>query len=458
MTTALSVFPLAPTLIVNARLVNEGREFDADLRIGADGRIAAISSGLSARAGETVFDAAGRRLLPGMIDDQVHFREPGLEHKGDMATESAAAVAGGLTSFMDMPNTSPPTLDAAALEDKYRRAAGRAWGNHGFYMGTSTGNLDAIRTLDPKTAPGVKIFMGASTGNMLVDDPVVLDAVFREAPTPIITHCEDSPMIDAELAKYREKYGDDIPVEFHGEIRSRAACVKSTKLAIELARRHDARLHVLHISTADELALFERGPLIRADGSRKRITAETCIHFLRFDSRDYAARGNFIKCNPAIKDASDREAITRAVAEDVIDVLATDHAPHTLEEKSAPYLRAPSGLPLVQFALSAALECVHEGSLTLPQVVQKFAHASAQLFDVKDRGFLREGYFADLVLIEDRPYTVRREDVLSKCGWSPFEGMTFRSRIASTWVNGHRVWDGERLLGSARGMRLEFDR
>ena len=446
-----------PTLIVNARLVNEGREFDGDLRF-VDGRIEAIGSGLAARPGEIVIDADGSRLLPGMIDDQVHFREPGLEHKGNIATESAAAAAGGLTSFMDMPNTSPPTLGRDALEDKYQRAAGRAWGNYGFYMGTSTGNIDDIRAIDPLTTPGVKIFMGASTGNMLVDDPAVLAAVFRDAPTPIITHCEDTPMIDAELAKYREKYGDDIPVEFHGEIRSRAACLKSTELAISLARKHDARLHVLHISTADELALFERGPLIRADGSRKRITAETCIHFLRFDRNDYARLGNFIKCNPAIKNPGDREALIRALAEDTIDVLATDHAPHTLEEKQHPYLRAPSGLPLVQFALNAALECVHEGRLSTAQVVQKFAHAPAQLFDVKERGFLREGYRADLVLIDDTPFTVEREQVLSKCGWSPFEGTTFRSRIASTWINGHLVWDGRRLVGEPRGMRLAFDR
>ncbi len=446
-----------PTLIVNARLVNEGREFDADLRM-AGGRIEAIGGGLAARPGETVIDAGGRRLLPGMIDDQVHFREPGLEYKGDIATESAAAAAGGLTSFMEMPNTSPPTLDSVALEDKYHRAAGRAWSNYAFYLGTSTGNIEAIRALDPKTAPGVKVFMGASTGNMLVDDPEVLDAVFRDAPTPIITHCEDTPTIDAELAKYREKYGDAIPVEYHGEIRSREACIKSTRLAIELARRHDARLHVLHISTADELALFERGPLIRADGSRKRITAETCVHFLRFDSRDYATRGNFIKCNPAIKDSDDREALIAALAGDVIDVLATDHAPHTLQEKQNGYLRAPSGLPLVQFALPAALECVHEGRLTTAQVVQKFAHAPAQLFDVRERGFLREGYRADLVLIDDTPFTVERSQVLSKCGWSPFEGTTFRSRVASTWVNGHLVWDGRALVGGPRGQRLEFDR
>lgn len=445
------------TLIVNARLVNEDREFEGDLRI-EKGRIAQIGSGLSPREGDAVIDAAGRRLLPGMIDDQVHFREPGLEYKADMATESAAAVAGGLTSFMDMPNTNPPTLDAAALEDKYRRAAGRAWGNHGFYMGASNDNLDAIRVLDPLAAPGIKVFMGASTGNMLVDNPETLDGIFREAPTPIITHCEDTPMIDAELARYKARYGDDIPAECHPDIRSREACMKSTQLAISLAKKHGTRLHVLHISTADELALFERGPLIRADGTRKRITAETCVHFLRFDRADYARLGHLIKCNPAIKDASDRQALLRALADDTIDVLATDHAPHTLEEKARPYTSAPSGLPLVQFALNAALECVHEGSLTTAQVVRKFAHAPAQLFDVKERGFLREGYWADLVLIADEPYQVRREDVLSKCGWSPFEGFTFHSRIASTWVNGQLAWDGRMLVGTPNGKRLEFDR
>jgi len=445
------------TLIVNARLVNEGREFDGDLRF-EDGRIAQIGTGLSARANETVIDAGGRRLLPGMIDDQVHFREPGMEYKADIATESAAAVAGGLTSFMDMPNTNPPTLDAEALENKYRRAAGRAWGNYGFYMGASNDNLAAIQSLDPLAAPGIKVFMGASTGNMLVDNPEVLDGIFRDAPTPIITHCEDTPMIDAELVRYKAKYGDDIPAACHPDIRSREACMKSTQLALSLARKHDTRLHVLHISTADELALFEKGPLIRADGTRKRITAETCIHFLRFDRADYARLGNLIKCNPAIKDASDREALIQALADNVIDVLATDHAPHTLEEKARLYTGAPSGLPLVQYALVAALELVHEGRLTTAQVVQKFAHAPAQLFDVKERGFLREGYAADLVLIDDTPFTVQREDVLSKCGWSPFEGTTFRSRIASTWVNGELAWDGRQLVGQPRGERLAFDR
>jgi dihydroorotase len=448
---------MTDTLIVNARLVNEGREFDGDLRI-SRGRIAEIGSGLAAGERERVVDAGGRRLLPGMIDDQVHFREPGMEYKADMATESAAAVAGGLTSFMDMPNTSPPTLDADALEDKYRRAAGRAWGNHGFYMGASNDNLAAVRVIDPKATPGVKVFMGASTGNMLVDDPETLDGIFRETPVPIITHCEDTPMINALLAEYQAKYGDDIPAECHPDIRSREACIKSTRLALSLAKKHGTRLHVLHISTADELALFEAGPLVDANGVRKRITAETCIHFLRFDRGDYAELGHQIKCNPAIKDASDREALTRALAEDVLDVLATDHAPHTWEEKHNPYVRAPSGLPLVQYALVAALELVREGKLSNTQVVQKFAHAPAQLFDVHERGYLREGYWADLVLVDDTPFTVQRADVLSKCGWSPFEGTTFHSRIASTWVNGQLAWDGERLVGEPQGQRLGFDR
>ena len=445
-------------LIRNARLVNEGREFDADLRVRGT-RIERIGSNLSARPGEQVLDAAGRWLLPGLIDDQVHFREPGLEHKGDLATESAAAVAGGITSVMDMPNTKPPTLDATALEDKYRRAAGRCRTNFAFYLGASNDNLEAVRRLDPKSAPGIKVFMGASTGNMLVDNPDILDGIFREAPTPIITHCEDTPMIDAAVAAARARYGDAIPVAMHPDLRSREACLKSSELAVALARKHGTRLHVLHISTADELALFEAGPLIDAKGVRKRITAETCVHFLRFAREDYATRGNFIKCNPAVKDASDRAALLRALAEDRIDVLATDHAPHTLQEKQQPYAQAPSGLPLVQEALVAALECVHEGHFGIATVVQKFVHSPAQLFDVAERGFLREGYKADLVLVDpNKPHTVRREEVLSRCGWSPFEGHTFRSSIASTWVNGQRVWDGSRVDDSVRGERLVFAR
>ena len=333
---------------------------------------------------------------------------------------------------------------------------GRA--NHGFYMGASNDNLAAVRAIDPRATPGLKVFMGASTGNMLVDDPDTLDAIFRETPVPIITHCEDTPTIDALLAEHQARYGADIPPACHPDIRSRGACIASTRLALSLARRHGTRLHVLHISTADELALFDAGPLVDAHGVRKRITAETCIHFLRFDRADYARLGNRIKCNPAIKDAADREALVRALAEDVIDVLATDHAPHTSEEKARPYLQAPSGLPLVQYALLAALELVREGHLSTAQVVQKFAHAPAQLFDVHERGYLREGFHADLVLVDDAPLTVRAEDVLSKCGWSPFEGTTFHSRVAATWVNGTLAWDGDALVGSAQGTRLAFAR
>jgi dihydroorotase len=441
-------------LIRGARLVNEGRTIEADLRV-RDGRIERIDAGLSADAGEQVVEAAGRWLLPGMIDDQVHFREPGLETKGNIASESAAAVAGGITSFMDMPNTRPPTLDAEALEAKYARAAGRARGNYGFYLGASNDNLDAVRSLDPLTAPGIKVFMGASTGNMLVDDPATLDGIFAGAPVPVITHCEDTPTIDANLAALRARRSDaEIGPDDHPDIRSREACIKSTRLAIELARRHGTRLHVLHISTADELALFEPGPL-----AGKRITAETCVHFLLFDRRDYATLGNLIKCNPSIKEPSDRAALIRALAEDRIDVLATDHAPHSLEDKQQHYLQAPSGLPLVQHALVGALELVHDGQLTVEQVVAKVCHAPAELFDVAERGYLREGYWADLVLIDpDTPQTVQRSDVLYHCGWSPFEGRTFRSRVAMTFVNGEQAWDGRSLIGAPAGQRLRFAR
>jgi dihydroorotase len=440
-------------LIKNAELVNEGRRFHADLRV-RGGRIDAIAGELAARPGEQVVDAAGLWLLPGMIDDQVHFREPGLTHKADIAHESRACAAGGITSFMEMPNTKPPALDRDSLEAKYARAAETSAVNYAFYMGASNDNLEAIRALDPKAAPGVKVFMGASTGNMLVDDPAVLDGIFREAPTPIITHCEDTPMIDANLAAAHAKYGEAIPAREHPLIRSREACIKSTRLAIELARRHGSRLHVLHISTADELALFEPGPL-----AGKKITAETCVHFLHFSDADYERLGFLIKCNPAIKTAADREAITRALAEGRIDVLATDHAPHLLEEKALPYDKAPSGLPLVQFALQAALQRVTEGKLTLERVVEAVCHAPATLFAVAGRGFLREGYAADLVLVDpNTPHTVRREEVLSKCGWSPFEGQTFASSIAATFVNGRKVWDGKRIDESVRGQRLAFSR
>ncbi|MDF0732732.1 dihydroorotase [Pseudomonas entomophila] len=440
-------------LIRNATLVNEGRRWVADLRV-RGGRIERIDSDLAPRADEHCIDASGLWLLPGMIDDQVHFREPGLTHKADIASESRACAAGGITSFMEMPNTRPAALDRETLEAKYALAAQSSVVNHAFYMGASNDNLEAIRAIDPLSTPGLKVFMGASTGNMLVDDPVVLDAIFRDAPVPIITHCEDTPMIDAELASATARFGEAIPAREHPRIRSREACIKSTRLAIELARRHGSRLHVLHISTAEELALFEPGPL-----EGKRITAETCVHFLYFNEHDYDRLGMLIKCNPAIKAERDRQAIVQALAEGRLDVLATDHAPHLLEEKRNPYAKAPSGIPLVQFALQVALERVFAGELGLERLVQVVSHAPAQLFQVQGRGFLREGFAADLVLVDpNRPQRVSHDQVLSKCGWTPFDGTTFQASIAATFVNGQRVWDGTRVNPDIRGERLRFDR
>ncbi len=440
-------------LITNAELVNEGRRQHADVRV-RDGRIERIGASLTARASERVLDARGRWLLPGMIDDQVHFREPGLTHKADIESESRACLAGGITSYMEMPNTRPPAVDSASLESKYARAAEVSRVNYAFYLGATNDNLEAIRTLDPLSAPGIKVFMGASTGNMLVDDPATLDAIFAHAPVPIITHCEDTPMILANEAKARETWGDDIPPSQHPLIRSREACIASTRLALSLARRHGSRLHVLHISTAEECALFEPGPV-----AGKRITAETCVHFLHFSDADYARLGNRIKCNPAIKTADDRAAITRALAERRLDVLATDHAPHLASEKALPYVQAPSGLPLVQYALQCALERVFDGLLTLERVVEAVSHAPATLFEVRERGFLREGYHADLVLVDpQKPHTVHASEILSKCGWSPFEGHTFRSSIAATFVNGELGWHDGRLGDGLRGQRLAFAR
>ncbi|HEX5123563.1 MAG TPA: dihydroorotase [Rhodanobacteraceae bacterium] len=440
-------------LITNAVIVNEGRRSEGDVSI-RDGRIAKIGPSLTARAADRVLDARGRWLLPGMIDDQVHFREPGLTHKADIASESRACLAGGITSYMEMPNTKPPATNSVALEAKYARAAEVSRVNYAFYLGATNDNIEEIRRLDPKAAPGIKVFMGASTGNMLVDDPKTLDAIFRDTPVPIITHCEDTPTILANEEKARAIWGDDIPIEQHPLIRSREACVKSTKLAISLARQHGTRLHVLHISTADECLLFEPGPV-----AGKRITAETCVHFLHFSDADYARLGNLIKCNPAIKTAFDRDGITRALAEGRIDVLATDHAPHTAAEKAEPYVRAPSGLPLVQYALQCAIERVLDGKLTLERVVEAVSHAPATLFNVSERGFLREGYFADFVLVDpDKPHSVTAADVLSKCGWSPFEGYTFRSSIAATFVNGHLAYHEGELDDNTRGRRLEFAR
>jgi dihydroorotase len=437
-------------LITNARRVNEGRIVDGDLRV-RSGRIDAIAPSLAAADGERVLDAAGRYLLPGFIDDQVHFREPGLTHKGDMATESAAAVAGGITSFMEMPNVKPPTTDRAAVADKYRRAAGRARANFAFYIGATNDNLDELRAITPQEACGIKVFMGASTGNMLVDDPEVLDQLFADAPLLVVTHCEDTPTIAANEAAARARHGADVPMAEHAAIRSAEACYKSSSLAVELARQHDTRLHVLHLTTAREMALFEPGPV-----AGKRITAEVCVHHLYFSVADYERLGARIKCNPSIKGAEDRAALLAALMEDRIDVVATDHAPHLLEEKGRGYFEAPAGLPLVQHALLTLLERHHDGELPLELVVRKTSHAPAALYGVAERGYLREGYWADLVLVDlDRPTAASDATALSKCGWTPFDGLTFRSTIAATLVNGTVAWQDGQLTGAIAGRRLD---
>ena len=444
---------MAGWLIKNAELVNEGRRFQADLRI-RDQRIAEIGGDLDARAGEQVFDASRLWLLPGMIDDHVHFREPGYTAKADIASESRAAVAGGVTSFIDMPNTKPATLTHDLLEDKYAVASRTSLANYAFYFGASNDNLGAIRALDPHKVPGVKVFLCESTGNLCVSDPAALDGVFRESPVTVVVHCEDSHIIHANLDRAKAEYGDDIPMHLHPEIRSREACFESTKWAVDTARRHGTRLHVLHVSTADELALFEPGPI-----ANKKITAETCVHFLRYCDADYATLGGRIKCNPAIKAASDREALTRALTDTRIDILATDHAPHLASEKDNPYTRCPSGIPLIQFALQSALETVFKQRLTLERLVQAYAHAPATLFAIDGRGYLREGYFADLTLINpNKPQIVRRDQVLSKCGWSPFEGDTFHASVAATFVNGNLAARDGKVLDTPQGMRLQFDR
>jgi len=440
-------------LIRNARMVNEGQITEGDLLV-ADGRIAQIGAEINA-PGAQVIDAAGQVLMPGMIDDQVHFREPGVTYKGDLATESHAAIAGGITSYMEMPNTNPQTVTLERLEEKYGLAQGRAWGNHAFYLGATNDNIDEIRRLAPNQTCGIKVFMGASTGNMLVDNVATLEQIFADAPTLIATHCEDTPSIKVNEQRYREQYGDEIPMRFHPLIRSEEACWKSSSMAVDLARRNGTRLHVLHLTTARELALFDVGPI-----SQKRITAEACVHHLYFSEADYERRGSFIKCNPAIKRVEDRDALRKALAEDRLDVIATDHAPHTLEEKQqSSYFKAPAGLPLVQHALAMALELVHDDVLSLPQAVHKVSHGPAELFDVRERGYLREGYWADLVLVDmQTPQKVEREQVLYKCGWSPLEGDTLRSRVTATVVNGELKYREGEFFGGASGVRLEFDR
>jgi len=439
-------------LIKNALMVNEGESESGDLLI-RQGRIEKIDGSISAGGVTRVLDAAGAQLLPGMIDDQVHFREPGLTHKAGIWSESRAAVAGGITSFMEMPNTLPPTVTLEALEDKYDIAAHKSLANYAFYLGATNDNLDVIRSLQPGAACGIKIFMGASTGNMLVDNESTLAGIFRDARTLIATHCESTPIIQQNLKKAISKYGRDIPLTEHPAIRSVDACYLSSQTAISLAREYDAQLHVLHLSTAREMELFEPGPI-----EGKSITGEVCVHFLHFSSDDYPRFGNLIKCNPAIKSAADRDALLVALKDGRLDIIATDHAPHTAEEKaSRDYLTAPAGLPLVQDALLSVLELYHDGVLSLEEIVTKTAHNVAQRFGVVERGFLREGYQADLVLVDTSDSTeITRDAVLSKCGWSPFEGRTFRSRIVSTIVNGELSWHEGKIIENNAAARLQF--
>ena len=442
-----------PTVIRNAQLVNEGQVTEADVLL-KGGRIEKIATGIQAPAGAEVVDANGRHLLPGMIDDQVHFREPGLTHKGDFYSESRAAVAGGVTSYMEMPNSKPPTTNVEQLEWKYARAAETSAANYGFYFGATNDNIENIRALDPSMTCGLKVFMGASTGNMLVDNESTLAAIFRDCPVLIATHCESTPMIMANIKQAAAKYGKNIPVTEHANIRSAEACYASSELAVALANKYQAQLHVLHISTARELDLFEPGPI---DG--KMITAEACVHFLHFDDSQYGQLGNLIKCNPAIKSAKDQAALINAIKDGRLDIIATDHAPHTSEEKAShDYLTAPSGLPLVQDVLVAALELVHDGKLDLHTVVRGITHNPARRFSVVERGFIREGYHADLVLVDmDGTTDVTRDRVLSRCGWSPFEGRRFSSSIDAVWVNGALAYDGKQVIEHGASERLQFN-
>jgi dihydroorotase len=442
------------TLIKNATIINENSKFVSDLLI-KEGKIEKIDRNISVESNHDTIDAEGLLLLPGCIDDQVHFREPGLTHKANIFTESRAAVAGGITSFMEMPNTVPSAVTIEELEKKYAIAQNTSLANYSFYLGTTNSNIEEIKRINPLEICGVKIFMGSSTGDMLVDDPQALEDVFHYSPTIITTHCEDDPMIKQNFQKYIEEYGETLPAKFHPLIRNEEACYKSSSFAVSLAKKYNSRLHILHISTEKELELFTNQIPLRD----KRITAEACIHHLWFSDEDYDRLGNFIKWNPAVKKASDREAIMNAVNENVIDVIATDHAPHTFEEKSQIYSKAPSGGPLVQYALLAMLEKVKEGKIPIEKVVEKMCHAPAELFQVSKRGFVREGYFADLVLVNpSNTITVSKELILSKCNWSPFEGYTFSNSIDSTFVNGELVYSNGQIIDKSQGSRLSFNR
>lgn len=439
-------------ILKGATLINEGQRFVSDVLI-RNGRIEKIGEGLSL-PGATEVNLEGKYLLPGCIDDQVHFREPGLTHKANIATESRAAVAGGITSFMEMPNTVPNTLTQELLEDKYDIASKSSLANYSFFMGASNDNIDEVLKTDIKTICGVKIFMGSSTGNMLVDKEQALEEFFQKVPPVLIaTHCEDEKTIRNNIEKARAQYGEDVPIEMHPVIRNEEACYLSSSLAVRLAKKYNSRLHILHISTEKELELFDNSiPL-----EQKRITAEACIHHMWFTDEDYKTKGNFIKWNPAVKKVSDRDAVMQAVLDNRIDVIATDHAPHTLEEKQQSYFKAPSGGPLVQHALLAMLEKSLEGVIPIERVVEKMAHAPAVLFKINERGYIREGYKADLVVVDPAAKTtVTKQSLLYKCGWSPFEGTTFSHSIHSTYVNGNLVYDNGRIIEGTNGERLMF--
>lgn len=443
---------MAVSIIRNARIVNEGSITEGDLLI-RNQRIERFGGSISYPGAATEIDASGNYLMPGLIDDQVHFREPGLTHKGDLFTESRAAVAGGITSFMEMPNTVPQATTQQLLAEKYARAAAVSAANYSFFMGTTNNNLEEVLATDPGSVCGVKIFMGSSTGDMLVDSPSVLESVFARSPMLIATHCEDEATIRRNSEAAKMKFGEAVPMEQHPVIRDAEACWLSSSFATSLAKKHGTRLHVLHISTAKELELFDNSlPL-----EQKRITAEACIHHLWFSDTDYASKGSLIKWNPAVKSKADRDAIRQAVLNNRIDVIATDHAPHTLEEKERSYFSAPSGGPLVQHALPALLDLVRQGWCDIARIAEKTAHAPAILFRIPERGFIREGYFADLVLVDtEAPFIVHRDNLLYKCKWSPFEGHRFSSQVMKTWVNGHLVYSGGKIDDSTLGMRLSF--
>jgi len=440
-------------LIKNGKIVNRGQIFEADILLN-EKVIDRIDKDISSR-NAIVIDASNQLILPGIIDDQVHFREPGLTHKADIYTDSRAAVAGGVTSYMEMPNTIPNTITQKLLEEKYNIAAQKSLANYSFYFGATNGNLKEVLKTNGRNVCGIKIFMGSSTGNMLIDNINTLEKIFAESPLLLATHCEDEKTIRKNSDEMRQKYGENVPMKLHPVIRSEEACYLSSSMAVSLAKKHNSRLHVLHISTAKELDLFVNQPALRD----RRITTEACIHHLWFTNEDYEKKGTFIKWNPAVKNKFDREAIRQAVKDDIIDVIATDHAPHSLEEKSSTYFKAPSGGPMVQHSLVAMMELYHEGIFDLELIVEKMAHNPAILFGIEQRGFIDEGYYADLVIVDPLSlWTVDRNNILAKCGWSPFEGFTFRSKINKTIVSGNLAFDQGKILNYGTGMRLTFER